>query len=74
MSIRSLDLTAPYMHNGAFKTLEDVVEFYNRGGGAGLGMEVGNQTLAADKLNLSAYDKRSLVAFMKTLTDTGSAR
>lgn len=72
--LRNIGLTAPYMHNGAFKTLEDVVEFYNRGGGAGLGLDVSNQTLAADKLNLSAYEKKSLVAFMKTLTDTSSVR
>ena len=32
-SLREVELTRPYMHNGAFKTLEEVVEFYNRGGG-----------------------------------------
>ena len=73
-TLRNVDATAPYMHNGAFKTLEEVVEFYNRGGGAGLGLNVSNQTLAADKLNLSAYEKRALVSFMKTLTDTSSGR
>ena len=32
-SLREVELTRPYMHNGAFKTLNEVVEFYNRGGG-----------------------------------------
>ncbi len=38
-------LTAPYMHNGVYATLEEVVEFYNRGGGGGLGLNGANQTL-----------------------------
>jgi cytochrome c peroxidase len=69
-SIRNVDLTAPYMHNGVFQTLEEVVEFYNRGGGAGIGLDIPNQTLAPDSLQLTDVEKRQLVAFMKTLTDT----
>jgi cytochrome c peroxidase len=69
-TIRNIELTAPYMHNGVFKTLEEVVEFYNRGGGKGLGLKVENQTLPADKLHLNAIEKKSLVAFMKSVTDT----
>jgi cytochrome c peroxidase len=69
-TIRNIELTAPYMHNGVFKTLEEVVEFYNRGGGKGLGLKVENQTLPPDKLHLNAIEKKSLVAFMKSLTDT----
>jgi hypothetical protein len=41
------------MHNGALKTLEDVVSFYDAGGGAGLGIELPNQTLPPDSLHLS---------------------
>ncbi|MBK0402496.1 cytochrome-c peroxidase [Adhaeribacter sp. BT258] len=68
-TVRNIALTAPYMHNGAFKTLEEVVEFYDLGGGAGLGLNVPNQTLPADKLELTAQEKLDLIAFMKSLTD-----
>lgn len=68
-TVRNIALTAPYMHNGVFKTLEEVVSFYNKGGGQGLGYEVENQTLPFDKLNLTVKEEQALVAFMKTLTD-----
>lgn len=68
-TVRNSSLTAPYMHNGVFKTLEEVVSFYNKGGGQGLGYEVENQTLPFDKLNLTVKEEKALVAFMKTLTD-----
>gem|GEM_PF-3532671 len=38
--VRNIALTAPYMHNGSFSTLEKVLGFYYLGGGAGLGLEV----------------------------------
>ncbi len=68
-TIRNSTLTAPYMHNGVFKTLEEVVDFYNEGGGKGLGFALENQTLPEDKLNLTDLEKKQLVDFMKTLTD-----
>lgn len=68
-TVRNAAVTAPYMHNGVFKTLEEVVSFYNKGGGQGLGYEVENQTLPFDKLNLTVKEEQALVAFMKTLTD-----
>jgi cytochrome c peroxidase len=68
-TIRNIALTAPYMHNGVYKTLEEVIDFYNEGGGIGLGFEVPNQTLPEDKLNLSDKEKQQLIIFMKTLTD-----
>ena len=58
------------MHNGVFKTLEEVIDFYNRGGGAGIGAVVANQTLPADKLNLSRKEQQQIIAFIHTLTDT----
>ncbi len=67
-TVRNAELTAPYMHNGAYKTLEEVVEFYNHGGAAGLGLDLPNQTLPPDKLNFTNQEKADLVAFMKTLT------
>ena len=68
-TIRNIALTAPYMHNGVFKTLEEVIDFYNDGGGSGLGFNLPNQTLPTDKLNLTPLEKKQLIAFMKTLTD-----
>ena len=68
-TIRNIVLTAPYMHNGVFKTLEEVVDFYDGGGGEKLGFNLSNQTLPAVKLNLTPLEKKQLVAFMKTLTD-----
>lgn len=70
VTVRNSALTAPYMHNGLFETLEDVMEFYNRGGGAGLGLDIENQTLSATPLNLSEKEKNDIIAFMHTLTDT----
>ncbi|KIA85117.1 cytochrome-c peroxidase [Flavobacterium sp. AED] len=68
-TLRNVALTAPYMHNGVFKTLEEVIDFYNDGGGNGLGFNLPNQTLPEDKLNLTDLEKKQLIAFMKTLTD-----
>ncbi|KIC00270.1 cytochrome C peroxidase [Flavobacterium sp. KMS] len=68
-TIRNIELTAPYMHNGVYNTLEEVVDFYNDGGGIGLGFDLPNQTLPEDKLNLTEKEKKQLIAFMKTLTD-----
>lgn len=70
VTVRNSGLTAPYMHNGLFKTLEEVVAFYDHGGGVGMGLDIDNQTLAPDRLNLSTQEKSDLVAFMHTLTDT----
>jgi cytochrome c peroxidase len=69
-TIRNIALTAPYMHNGAYNTLEDVLHFYNHGGGAGLGHDVPNQTLPADKLNLTKDEMNDIIAFMHSLTDS----
>ncbi|MBF03943.1 MAG: methylamine utilization protein [Flavobacterium sp.] len=68
-TIRNIEKTAPYMHNGVYTTLEEIVDFYNKGGGVGLGMTLENQTLPFDKLNLTNQEKDDLVLFMKTLTD-----
>ncbi|MEY2465859.1 MAG: cytochrome c peroxidase [Verrucomicrobiota bacterium] len=80
-SLRNIELTAPYMHDGRFATLDQVVEFYNSG-------VVDNPNLPPPlrlppppgappgtpgpvrRLNLSGDQKAALVAFLKTLTDT----
>ncbi len=68
-TVRNSSLTAPYMHNGIYQTLDEVVDFYNKGGGVGLGMNLANQTLPFDQLHLNDSEKKALVAFMQTLTD-----
>ncbi|WP_236554757.1 cytochrome-c peroxidase [Flavobacterium sp. 9AF] len=69
-TIRNIEKTAPYMHNGVYTSLEEIVDFYNRGGGIGLGIPLENQTLPFDSLHLSNKEKKDLVLFMKTLTDS----
>lgn len=68
-TVRNTLFTAPYFHNGAYSSLEEVVEFYNQGGGEGIGVDVVNQTLPSDPLNLTKAEKENLVAFMKSLSD-----
>jgi cytochrome c peroxidase len=64
-TLRDIELTAPYMHNGMYKTLEDVVEHYDRGGDVKTNLSPNIQPLG-----LSAQEKQDLVAFMKSLTGT----
>lgn len=68
-TVRNAARTWPYMHNGVYKTLEEVIDFYDRGGGAGIGIDLPHQTLPPDKLDLSDEEKIALVAFIKTLND-----
>lgn len=68
-TVRNVEHTAPYMHNGAFKDLATVVDFYNKGGGAGLGIHLEHQTLAPDPLDLTTTEVNDLIAFMNSLTD-----
>jgi cytochrome c peroxidase len=62
-SLRDVALTAPYMHNGAYRTLEEVVDHYDRGGDV-------KEHLSPnmEPLNLTAQEKADLVAFMRSLT------
>ena len=62
-TIRNVALTAPYMHDGSQKTLEEVVEWYAKGGHA-------NDHLSdkVKKLDLTDQEKSDLVAYMKALT------
>ncbi len=69
-TIRNISLTGPYMHNGVFDTLEEVMDFYNKGGGAGNGIQLEHQTLASDPLNLSEKEIADIIAFMESLNDT----
>ena len=69
-TIRNIALTAPYFHNGSYSSLDDVVDFYARGGGRGIGLAVPFQTLPFETLQLTKRDRKDLIAFMKSLTDT----
>lgn len=69
-TVRNAAKTAPYMHNGAFKSLATVVEFYNKGGGRGLALPVEEQTLSAQPLNLSEKESQDIVLFLESLTDS----
>lgn len=66
--LRNIAVTAPYMHNGMFKTLEEVVDYYNnptqfvKGG-------INTDELLQQPLGLTSKEKKDLVAFLKTLTD-----
>jgi cytochrome c peroxidase len=74
-SLRGIELSAPYMHDGRFTTLEEVVEHYSTGvkNHPNLSIELRTPNGAPRNLNLNAEDKAALVAFLKTLTDTGIA-
>jgi cytochrome c peroxidase len=69
-TVRNVALTAPYMHNGVYQTLEEVMKFYQVGGGQGIGIHLENQTLPFDQLDLSPRDISDVIAFMGSLTDT----
>jgi cytochrome c peroxidase len=62
-SLRDVARTAPYMHDGSLRTLEDVVDFYDRGGHINPHLDHEVRPLA-----LSSDDKRDLVAFLRALT------
>lgn len=62
-SLRELKYTGPYMHNGVFATLEQVVDFYDRGGGSGP-----NKSPLVKALGLSTQEKLDLVAFLGPLS------
>ena len=62
-SLRELKYTAPFMHNGVFYTLDEVVDFYNQGGGEGP-----NKSELIKPLGLSDAEKKDLVAFLESLS------
>jgi len=78
-TLRNVELTGPYMHDGSMATLEQVVEFYNRGGNrrgpdrgpdtTGFGENGSNVAPDIVPLKLSAREQAALVDFMKALTD-----
>jgi cytochrome c peroxidase len=63
-TLRNIELTAPYMHNGSIKTLNEVVAHYNTGGQLHK-----NKSTFIKPLGLSQQEQNDIVAFLKTLTD-----
>ncbi len=68
-TLRNIALTAPYMHNGVFQTLEEVIDFYAQGGGRGQGLDILNIDDKIRKFKLSTNEKSDLIAFLHSLTD-----
>lgn len=68
-TVRNAALTAPYMHNGVFTDLDQLLKFYNVGGGAGIGIDSEFQTLPPDNLELTDEELDALKAFLNSLTD-----
>lgn len=67
--LRNVAMTGPYMHNGAIANLQKVMDFYNRGGGNGIGLQLGNQSLSSKPLHLTKKERNEIIDFMKSLTD-----
>jgi cytochrome c peroxidase len=67
LSLRNVELTGPYMHDGVFGTLGEVVAFYVAGGGP-----AATKSPLLKPLALSAEEQQALVAFLRSLTDPGA--
>jgi cytochrome c peroxidase len=79
-SIRNVALTSPYMHNGLFKNLEQVVDFYDHAAGEKFTKDMRPDmtglpffTILPIELKLTDTEKKELVSFLKTLTDTSAS-
>lgn len=68
-TIRNAAFTKPYMHNGVFQTIDQVIDLYDAGGGAGKKLVVNNQTLSSDSLKLTKPEKSALIAFIHSLNE-----
>lgn len=68
-TLRNTQFTKPYMHNGVFQTLEQVIELYDAGGGVGKKLKVPNQTLSSDSLKLTRNEKQLLITFIHSLNE-----
>jgi cytochrome c peroxidase len=69
-SLRNIAQTAPYMHDGRFKTLEQVVDHYSAGVQRAPNLDPNLAKHPPEGIQLSPSNKKALVAFLKTLTDT----
>ncbi len=69
-TLRNIELTSPYMHNGAFDTLEEVIKFYAKGGGRGEPNPSASLDDKIGKFDITDAEIADLIAFLKALTDT----
>ncbi len=69
-TLRNITMTAPYMHDGRFATLKEVMDHYDSGGHRPANSNVDNVDLDVVKLGLSEEEKSQIIAFLGTLTDT----
>ena len=67
VSVRNVKYSAPYMHNGSMSDLESVMDFYNKGGGQGIGLSVDHQTLSGEPLNLSKSEMEEIKEYINSL-------
>jgi len=68
-TLRNIELTAPYMHDGRFATLEEVIDHYNEGIKTSASLDQALEATQATGLFLTDDDKADILAFLKTLTD-----
>jgi cytochrome c peroxidase len=68
-TLRNIEFSAPYMHDGRFSSLEEVIEHYNSGGNYSSTVDPLMKKIGVG-LQLSNEEKQNLIAFLKTLTDT----
>lgn len=69
-TLRNIELTPPYMHDGRFNTLEEVIDHYNEGLRNNASLNPALAMTMGTGLMLNETDKDALIAFLKTLTDT----
>jgi cytochrome c peroxidase len=69
-TLRNIELTAPYMHDGRFKTLEEVIDHYNEGLRYNASLDPALAMTMGTGLMLNNTDKDALIAFLRTLTDS----
>lgn len=68
-TLRNVVLNAPYMHNGRFKTLEEVIDFYAAGGGPGINVPTPHLDDKIRAYKITPQEKQDLIAFLFALTD-----
>lgn len=68
-SLRNIEYSSPYMHDGRFKTLEEVVEFYSFDVSYSPTIDPSMKKVAQHGINLSPQQRADLVAFLKTFSD-----
>jgi cytochrome c peroxidase len=69
-SLRNIALTAPYMHDGRFKSLDEVINHYTNGIKPHKNLDDKLKTINGKKpINLDSYERQALIAFLRTLTD-----